>query len=84
MNKDRTVGEILEHPAHSEKLVVVMALGCDFCARRACGCMDELTGSCASNRRDDKKSVQFVPLRRHVEHKLLGDYDAAQQTLKSR
>ena len=77
MIKDRPVGEIFKHPAHSEKLVVAQVLGCDFCARNGCGCMDELTGPCASNRRDDKKSVQFVRLSKHVEHKLLGDYDAA-------
>lgn len=84
MNKDRPVGEIFKHPGHSEELIVAKAFGCEFCARRACGCMDELTGSCASSRRDDKKSVQFVPLSKHAVHKLLGDYDAAQQTLKSR
>lgn len=78
MNKDRPVGEIFKHPGHHEKLVVVEALGCDFCARRACGCTDELTGPCGTHRRDDKLSVQFVSLNKHVQHKLLGDYDAAQ------
>ena len=80
MNEDRPirpVGEIFKHPAHHEKLVVATACGYDFCALRACGCMDEFTGPCAANRRDDKKSVQFVPLSKHVVHKLLGDYDAA-------
>lgn len=77
MNKDRPVGEIFEHPAHSEKLIVAQVHGCDFCARRACGCADELTGPCAANHRNDRLSVQFVPLSKHVEHKLLGDYDAA-------
>ena len=76
MNKDRPIGEIFKHPAHSEKLIVAKAFGCEFCARRACGCTDELTGPCASNGRDDKKSVQFVPLSKHVQHRLLGDYDA--------
>ena len=84
MNEDRPVGEIFKHPAHSEELVVAKAIGCDFCARRACGCTDEFTGSCAVNHRNDRLSVQFVPLSKHVQHKLLGDYDAAQQTLKSR
>ena len=77
MNKDRPVGEIFEHPGHSEKLVVVKAYGCDFCARRAYGCTDELTGPCAANRRNDKLPVQFVHLSKHAVHKLLGDYDAA-------
>ena len=78
MNEDRPVGEIFKHPGHSEELVVVKACGCEFCARRACGCMDELTGPCSVNRRNDKLSVQFVPLSKHVQHKLLGDYDATQ------
>ncbi len=77
MNEDRPVGEVFRHPGHTEKLIVAKALGCSFCARRARGCMDEFTGSCASSRRSDKLSVQFVPLSKHAVHKLLGDYDAA-------
>lgn len=84
MNEDRPVGEIFEHPGHSEKLIVAKAYGCDFCARRACGCTDKLTGPCASNFRNDKLSVQFVLLSKHAVYKLLGDYDTAQQAIKSR
>lgn len=73
----RRVGEIFKHPAHSEELVVAEAYGCDFCARRACGCTDEITGPCAPKYRGDEKPVQFVPLSKHAVHKLLGDYDAA-------
>lgn len=84
MNENRPVGEIFNHPGHTEKLIVVKAYGCGFCARHACGCTDELTGPCAANHRSDKLSVQFVHLSKHAVHKLLGDYDATQQTLKSR
>lgn len=76
MTSFRPIGETFKHPAHPEELIVAKAFGCDFCARRSCGCADELTGACASNRRDDKESVQFVLLRKHIEHKLLGDYGA--------
>ena len=77
MNKDRPIGEIFEHPGHHEKLIVVEALGCDFCARSGCGCRDKLTGVCGAKHRKDKRSVQFVTLSKHAQHKLLGDYDAA-------
>lgn len=77
MKFSRPVGETFEHPEHHEKLIVVEALGCDFCARCGCGCGDEFTGVCGSHYRDDKLSVQFVTLSKHVQHKLLGDYDAA-------
>ena len=76
MNKDRPVGEIFKHPAHSEELIVAKALGCDFCARRSCGCRDGFTGPCGAKTRNDKRSVQFVTLSKHAQHKLLGDYGA--------
>lgn len=78
MTHTRPVGEVFKHPGHHEELIVAESRGCDFCARRACGCTDELTGPCGSAYRDDKLPVQFVPLSKHVQHKLLGDYDAAQ------
>lgn len=84
MNEDRPVGEIFNHPGHHEKLIVAKAYGCDFCIRRAYGCADELTGACAANHRSDKLSVQFVLLSKHAVYKLLGDYDTAQQAIKSR
>ena len=78
MTHTRPVGEIFKHPGHHEELIVVKAPGCDFCALCGCGCGDELTGPCGSHYRDDRLSVQFVTLSKHAQHKLLGDYDAAQ------
>lgn len=77
MTSFRPIGEIFEHPGHHEKLIVVEALGCDFCDRYKCGCEDELTGLCGANYREDERSVQFVTLSKHIQHKLLGDYGAA-------
>jgi hypothetical protein len=84
MTRTRPVGEIFKHPGHHEELIVVEALGCDFCARSGCGCRGELTGPCGANDRSDRRSVQFVTLSKHAQHKLLGDYDAAQRTLEPR
>lgn len=78
MTHTRPVGEVFKHPAHSEELIVAKALGCDFCARSGCGCRDEFTGACSIIERSDRRSVQFVTLSKHVQHKLLGDYDAVQ------
>lgn len=80
----RPIGEIFEHPGHDEELIVVEAPGCDFCVCYGCGCRDEFTGMCASNSRSDSRSVQFVPLSKHAQHKLLGDYDATQRALEPR
>lgn len=78
MTHTRPVGEIFEHPRHSEKLIVVNLDGCKYCARNfSAACYDEITGDCTRQARTDSRSVAFVPLSKHVEHKLLGDYDAA-------
>lgn len=74
----RPVGEAFKHPGHHEELIVVEVLGCGFCARRAYGCADELTGPCATNNRSDRRSVQFVTLSKYAQYKLLRDYDATQ------
>ena len=78
MTYTRPIGEVFKHPGHHEELIVVEVLGCDFCIRSGRGCRDEFTGLCGSRYREDKRSVQFVTLSKHVQHKLLGDYDAAQ------
>lgn len=77
MTSFRPIGEIFEHPGHHEELIVVEVPGCDFCARRNCGCGDEFTGPCGIRYREDERSVQFVTLSKHAQHKLLGDYGAA-------